>query len=77
MEFLKEIEITKRISERKHPNVVMMVGCVLMSEPPCLLTEFMPYGSLKDYLNHIRTEVKSFSLAKALTISTFLHFPFR
>ena len=57
MEFLEEIEITKRISERKDPNVVMMVGCVLTSEPLSLLTEYMPYGCLRKYLLDIRSMV--------------------
>ena len=56
-EFLEEIEITKRIAERKDPNVVSMIGCVLTSEPLSLISEYMPYGCLRKYLLDIRAIV--------------------
>ena len=48
----------KRISSSGgSPHVVQMVGCVTTTEPFCLLTEFIEYGDLLDYLKCIRLMV--------------------
>ncbi len=59
MDFLQEIEITKKIAETKHPNVVKLVGCVLTSEPLSLISEYIPYGCLRKYLLDIRSMVRA------------------
>ena len=40
-----------------NPHVVQMVGCVTATEPFCLLTEFIEYGDLLEYLRSIRAMV--------------------
>ena len=49
-DFLQEIEMMKKVSEGQNPHVVSMVGCVTTQEPLCLITEFVPYGNLLQYL---------------------------
>ena len=53
----------KRISSSGgSPHVVQMVGCVTITEPFCLLTEFVEYGDLLNYLKYIRLMVLFFSI---------------
>ena len=49
-DFLQEIEMMKKVSEGQNPHVVSMVGCVTLQEPLSLITEFVPYGNLLQYL---------------------------
>ena len=41
-------------SSLRHPNVVLMLGYCL--EPPCIITEFCPRGSLFDVLKKANTD---------------------
>lgn len=56
-EFLKEIELMKTISEFSSPHVVNMVGASTVNKPLLLITEFMRYGDLFNYLKSCREEV--------------------
>lgn len=47
----------KKISERCDTHVVRMIGCVVTSEPFNLITEFMTYGNLLEYMRSIRNMV--------------------
>ncbi len=61
-DFLKEIEIMKRICEGNSPNIVSMVGCVTAQEPLCLVTEFIRHGDLFTYLQTNRRMVQYYSI---------------
>ena len=56
-DFLQEIEIMKKVSEGQNPHVVSMVGCVTVQEPLSLITEFIPFGNLLQYLRTNRKMV--------------------
>ncbi|PIK51051.1 putative platelet-derived growth factor receptor beta-like, partial [Apostichopus japonicus] len=51
-EFLDEIRLMLEIGE--HPNILKLVGCQTVQEPYYLITEYMEYGSLKDYFKKCR-----------------------
>ena len=59
-DFLSEIEIMKKVSEGQNPHVVSMVGCVTLQEPLSLITEFVPYGNLLQYLRTNQRLVSSY-----------------
>ncbi|KAI8510733.1 hypothetical protein Bbelb_116490 [Branchiostoma belcheri] len=46
--FIQEVDTT--ITLRGHINLLGLVGCCTMSHPPYLVTEYMPYGDLKNFL---------------------------
>ena len=48
--FLKEIELMKKISRNNNPHIVNMLGPVTLQEPMMLVTEFVVYGDLLSYL---------------------------
>ena len=56
-QFLKEIELMKRISECSNPHIINMIGAVTTMEPMLLVIEFMKYGDLQSYLKACRKEV--------------------
>ena len=58
-DFLKEIEIMKKISEGSSPHVVNMIGCVTAQEPLCLVAEFVKHGDLLTYLRLNRQTVQN------------------
>ncbi|KAJ8024538.1 Tyrosine-protein kinase ABL2 [Holothuria leucospilota] len=47
-EFLDEIRLMMDIGE--HPNIMPVIACKTIAAPYYLITEYMDYGSLKDYL---------------------------
>ncbi len=59
IDFLDEIELVKKIAKRHNPFVVGLVGCVTLQEPMCLLTEFVCYGNLEEFLQALRKRVSS------------------
>ena len=58
--FLDEIRVMKKVSDGYNPHVLKMIGCVTTTLPTMLLMQFVPHGSLKDYLRALKaaTEVK-------------------
>ena len=56
-DFLKEIELMKKIAEGSNPHVVNMIGAVTLQEPMCVVTEFVEYGDLLSYLRAYRKKV--------------------
>ncbi|KAI8491799.1 regulation of mast cell degranulation [Branchiostoma belcheri] len=46
--FIREVDTT--INLRQHINLLGLVGCCTVSHPPFLVTEYMPYGDLKNFL---------------------------
>ena len=56
-DFLKEIELMKKIAEGNNPHVVNMIGAVTLQEPMCVVTEFVEYGDLLSYLRAYRKKV--------------------
>jgi proto-oncogene tyrosine-protein kinase Ret len=53
-EFLKEIDLMKRVSLGKCPNIVNTIGCCTLQEPIALVMEYVPYGNLLGYLRTSR-----------------------
>ena len=45
----------KRVSDGNNPHVLKMLGCVTTTLPMMLLLQFVPHGSLKDYLKAMKT----------------------
>lgn len=52
--FLNEINMMKKVAGGNCVNVVRMVGCVSVQSPYALVLEYVPYGSLLDYLRENR-----------------------
>lgn len=48
-DFLEEASIMK---EMRHPNLVQLIGVCTLEPPFYIITEFMPYGNLLDYLRN-------------------------
>ena len=50
----------KKVSDGNNPHVLKMIGCVTTTLPTLLLMQFVPHGSLKDYLRALAgaTEVR-------------------
>ena len=46
--FLDEIQLIIEIGS--HPNILPIFGCITSSEPYYLITEFMKYGDLLNFL---------------------------
>ena len=57
-DFLREIDMMKKVSEGQNPHVVSLIGCVTIQEPLCLITEYMKYGDLLMYLRTNRKLVR-------------------
>ena len=56
-DFLKEIELMKKISVGKNSRVVNMLGSVTIQEPMLLVTEFVVHGDLLTFLRACRKKV--------------------
>ena len=57
--FLDEINVMKRISDGSNPHVLKMLGCVTTTLPIMLIMQFVPHGSLKEYLRAMKSNVDS------------------
>ena len=57
--FLDEINVMKRISDGSNPHVLKMLGCVTTTLPMMLIMQFVPHGSLKEYLRTMKSNVDS------------------
>lgn len=55
-DFLEEASIMK---EMRHPNLVQLIGVCTLEPPFYIITEFMPYGNLLDYLRNAERETIS------------------
>ena len=60
--FLNEINMMKKVARGNSYNVVRMVGCVSIQSPYALVLEYVPYGSLLDYLRENRKLVSAFAV---------------
>lgn len=56
-DFLKEIELMKKIAENYNNNVVNLLGAVTIKEPMLLVIEFVEYGDLLSYLRYCHKRV--------------------
>ncbi|XP_019624232.1 PREDICTED: tyrosine-protein kinase SRK3-like [Branchiostoma belcheri] len=54
--FMQEVDTT--ITLRGHINLLGLVGCCTMSHPPYLVTEYMLYGDLKNFLLKCRKRLQ-------------------
>lgn len=52
--FMEEIDVMKKVSDDNNPHVLQMIGCVTTTLPMMLLLQFVPNGSLQDYLRASR-----------------------
>ena len=59
LDFIKEIELMKKIADGNNSHVVNMVGCVTIQEPMFLITEFVKHGDLQTFLRTCRKQVRS------------------
>ncbi|PIK43166.1 putative vascular endothelial growth factor receptor 1-like, partial [Apostichopus japonicus] len=55
-DFLKEIKLMIEMKRdiKSHPNISLIIGCCTVSEPFCLITEFMKHGELLGFLRKCR-----------------------
>jgi serine/threonine protein kinase len=58
--FIQEAELMKSIGT--HPNIIKLVGIV--SDPFCIVVEFMPNGDLYKYLRNNKDDIKPFQEIK-------------
>ena len=56
-DFLKEIELMKKIAENYNNNVVNLLGAVTIKEPMLLVIEFVEHGDLLSYLRYCKKRV--------------------
>ena len=49
-DFIKEIELMKRVGEKNNSHVVSMICCSTIQEPKALVLEYVEYGDLLQYL---------------------------
>lgn len=56
-DFLKEIELMKKIAENYNNNVVNLLGAVTIKEPMLLVIEFVEHGDLLSYLRYCHKRV--------------------
>ena len=69
-EFFDEIAMMKTVGF--HRNIVNLVGCCTITEPLCLIQEFVPCGDLLHYLRERRTEVRLIDAGLPLVIKSHL-----
>ena len=48
--FMDEINVMKKVSDGNNPHILKMIGCVTTTLPTMLVMQFVPHGSLKNYL---------------------------
>ena len=65
-EFRREMKIMKHL---RHPNVVEFLGACMSQQSLCLLTEYMPNGSLEDYLTRLRREGRRMREGRVVSMS--------
>ena len=53
----------KKVAQGDNVHIVKMVGCVSLQSPYALLLEYVPYGSLLDYLRENRKLVRGGCIA--------------
>jgi len=65
-EFRREMKIMKHL---RHPNVVEFLGACMSEQSLCLLTEYMPNGSLEDHLTRLKREGKRMRESRVVSLS--------
>ena len=49
-DFIKEIDLMKRVGQKHNSHVVSMICCTMNQEPKALVLEYVEYGDLLQYL---------------------------
>ena len=52
--FLEEIRLSKKLGN--HPNIVGIVGAIIVYEPYCLILEFVDGGDLLEFVQKNKNE---------------------
>ena len=63
----------KKVSEGQNPHVVSMVGCVTVQEPLSLISEFVPFGNLLQYLRTNQKMVSCNHLHYTISQASYIH----
>ena len=66
--FYSEVAILKRLSRRGNPHIITMVGYIARENPPAIVMEFAPLGSLHDFLVKVKEEVRSCMSNRCLSV---------
>ena len=51
---MDEMNVMKKVSDGNNPHVLKMISCVTTTFPAMLVMQFVPHGSLKDYLRAMK-----------------------
>ena len=70
--FLKEIELMKRVSYGRCQYIVNTIGCCSLQEPLALVLEYMAYGDLLSYLRTSRRVVRVGGMAVGVYVVRYL-----
>eukprot|EP00040_Diaphanoeca_grandis_P037820 m.250154 g.250154 ORF g.250154 m.250154 type:complete len:1592 (-) comp33882_c0_seq2:48-4823(-) len=62
-EFVNELELMKRL---RHPNLVTLFGCVTKGEPMSMVLEYLPGGSLEDWLEENAEDLQNKTVVEIL-----------
>ena len=49
-DFIKEIDLMKRVGQKYNSHVISMICCTSIQEPKALALEYVEYGDLLQYL---------------------------
>jgi serine/threonine protein kinase len=65
-DFLKEVKIMRNL---RHPNIVEFLGATFETDRMCIVTEFLPGGSLEDVLEDLERRGKKLSPGRVIQIA--------
>ena len=63
-DFIKEIDLMKRVGDKYNSHVVSMICCSTNQEPKALVLEYVEYGDLLQYLQKNKVFVSRTHLYK-------------
>ena len=57
--FYNEVEVLKKVSMAGNPHVTVMMGYIAQENPPAIVMEFAPLGTLHDFIIKVKDEVST------------------